>query len=114
RRSSSIKAIIIAAFWTLCSSAVLMAQPMVPYSHSIGGQFVDPRYNGRLLSTKGSAPRGNFIADIVYDKPTDRIWVATNKGPAFSSDDGATWTNFYGDGSFNGDTANCSAIAVRG
>jgi len=58
-------------------------------------------------------PRGNFALDVVYDTATDRIWVATNKGPAVSSDGGATWRSFYNTSSFRDDSVSCSAIAVR-
>ncbi len=64
-------------------------------------------------STDASTPRGNFVLDFATDSITHNFWIATNKGPSVSTDGGKSWKSFYGDGAFQGDTANCAAIAAK-
>jgi hypothetical protein len=63
----------------------------------------------KLLPT----PRGNFVLDMATDGK--RLWIATNKGPAYTDlpDPGKTWHTFYGVGGFTSDNASCSAIAFK-
>jgi len=53
------------------------------------------------------------VLDFATDPVTHAFWIATNKGPSVSIDGGKNWRSFYGDGAFQGDTANCAAIAAK-
>jgi len=60
-----------------------------------------------LAKVSASGPVSNSITDIIVSG--DTIWLGTGSGPSLSTDNGETWTNFYGSSTFG--TESIAAIA---
>jgi len=96
------KNILILAFIFGVASINVFAQ-LSPETFHIKG---DENY---LQKTQSQNPLSNTITDIITIG--DTIWLGTSRGISLSTDNGTSWTNFYGQSDFGKD--NISAIGYN-
>ena len=67
-----------------------------PYSY----RFPDEKGFAKSLETGG--PLSNSISDIIAQG--DTVWLGTSRGVSLSTDNGESWTNFYGNEAFGSES----------
>lgn len=76
--------------------------PVYLYSQSGPYTYKLQNDNGLHKLTEDRTPLSNSISDIIANG--DTIWLGTTRGVSLSTDNGDTWTTFYGDETFGSES----------